>query len=126
MGIQSAGTVPRLTEVLGCAVYEARTGRIAHVHRTFRFEGADPISREALEAMALEAASRHHDRTTLAILHLEEKELQFEPDAVYAVDPQTRRLTIRKRIPLGASASVERRLPRVLSYALAGLLGGLF
>ena len=74
---QFTGRVPPVVEILACVVYDPSTGSIAHVHRTVRFQGAKPVSKEDLAAQALEMAGRHHKRGGLEVLHLAGEDLEL-------------------------------------------------
>ncbi len=63
-----------------CVVYEARTGKIVHVHESITVEGGEKATDESLERRARELASSHlkADPTSVSVLLIDPAGL---PDA---------------------------------------------
>ena len=70
----------RISHHKTCVVYEARTGKIVHVHESITVEGGEKTTDESLERRTRELASSHlkADPTSLSVLLLEPSSL---PDA---------------------------------------------
>jgi hypothetical protein len=66
-----------------CVVYEAKTGRIVHLHRVITLRGGKAPTESAIEAKALQLAGER-SKAALKALHIDSKSVQSE--RAYAVD----------------------------------------
>jgi hypothetical protein len=66
-----------------CVVYEAKTGRVVHLHRVITLRGGKGPSKDAMEARALELAGGG-SRAEVKVLHLDPESLQS--GSAYKVD----------------------------------------
>lgn len=86
-----------------CVVYEAKTGRVVHLHRVITLRGGKAPTKNAMEARALELAGGG-SRAAVKVLHLESESLQS--GSAYKVDPKKLKLVQSPRsaaLSLGAS-----------------------
>ena len=89
--LQSAGTAPAIASIDAVAVYDAKDGRVVHMHHAVTFEGAEKRrDREAHQKIALETAKQFgHSTEGLDMLYVAD----FEPtNKVYRVDLKSRTL----------------------------------
>ena len=71
-----------------CAVYDAKTGLIHHVHRVITLKGGTAPSRSEIEARAVELATQKEKTASkFKTLHLSPE--QLHPGATHTVDPKT-------------------------------------
>ena len=74
-----------------CAVYDAKDGRIVHVHEIVRWPGSPESSKHTLERRGLEiAAKMGHAVSKLKALRLEP--IAFDRGKRYRIDPRSERL----------------------------------
>jgi len=66
-----------------CVVYEAKTGRVIHLHRVITLRGGKAPSANAMEARALELV-RQRSGASVKVLHLEADSVQS--GGAYKVD----------------------------------------
>lgn len=71
-----------------CAVYDAKTGRIHHLHRVITLKGGPSPSPAEIEARAIELAmEKGKSSAKFKTLHLSPE--QLHPGARHKVDPKT-------------------------------------
>jgi hypothetical protein len=66
-----------------CVVYEAKTGRVVHLHRAITLRGGKAPTKSAMEARALELAGGG-SRAAVKVLHLDPESVQS--GSAYKVD----------------------------------------
>jgi hypothetical protein len=88
----NAKTLPTSPESIQiCALYDATTGRIAHIHRVATFAGAKKTSQSKVEARCLEMAKKlGHNPASMKTLHISSAE--FKSGTPYRVDVHSRKL----------------------------------
>jgi hypothetical protein len=74
-------------------VYDARTGKVVHIHQFIPFDPKGTISDREMEEMAFAQASPKWERSRLSVLH-HGKELELNPAKHYRVDVKSRKLLI--------------------------------
>ena len=86
-----------------CAVYDAKTGRIHHVHRVITLKGGPHPGRKEIESRALEYAKREGNTTLdLKTVHLSPD--QLHPGATHKINPKTG-LLVSKPIKINQKAA---------------------
>lgn len=80
-------------------VYEARTGKVVHVHQFVPARPGGTIPEEEMENAALSFAPAAYDRKSLRVLHADEKQI-LSPEFRYRVDPKKRALRAERAEPL--------------------------
>jgi hypothetical protein len=71
-----------------CAVYDAKSGRIEHLHRVITVKGGTNPKRSEIEARAMELA-RQKGKKTLHLKTVLVSPEQFRPGRVHTVDLKT-------------------------------------
>jgi hypothetical protein len=87
-----------------CVVYEAKTGRIVHLHRVITLRGGKAPSASAMEARALELAGQRS--ASVKVLHLEADSVQS--GSAYKVDLKKMKL-VQSPGPAAASFGAVRK-----------------
>jgi hypothetical protein len=90
-------TTPKSVEL--CALYDAASGRIVHVHRVETYAGAKKTSKAHIEERCLKIAKQlGHETSSLKTLHV--PHTKFKKGIAYKVDVKTRKLKSVPRRPL--------------------------
>ena len=86
-----------------CVVYEAKTGRVVHLHRVITLRGGKAPSANAIEARALELAGQRSG-AAVKVLHLDPESVQS--GSAYKVDLKKLKLV---QSPASASFGAARK-----------------
>ena len=79
-----------------CAVYDARTGQIEHLHRVITLKGGTSPERSEIEARAMELAAGKGKKTSHLKTLLVSPE-QFHPGMIHKVDLRTGSIISKQR-----------------------------
>jgi hypothetical protein len=79
---------PRTTRV----IYDRASGEIVHIHHVVILPKAEAPDEEHLDADAVALASRFSKRPGAELLALKVESSEFQADARYRVNPETRKL----------------------------------
>jgi hypothetical protein len=89
MSLETIGNIEVASDQ-ACVVYDAKTGRIQHVHRVITLRGGDEPKRSEIETRAIDAARKSSPKLQLKTLVVPSEQLY--PGATHKVDPKKRSL----------------------------------